>query len=276
MTAIPMSLAMMVGGGTGLAQANSAPQETGSRWRRHTALVAVAAAAVAAALSATRPGTYTLVDAAGTLLMLLLVLGQWWTAYRGQWAMQRWLGIVVFLLFILPVAGVELAAVTAYPGRHSGIAAAAGLAGVAGAALACGVVGGSLAACLLVGPFGDGASAPSQRALRRLLMMVIVMLLLRFILSATMALWPWWDHWGVDSHAPYAAGPPGSLAMEALLIGRYAVGLLLPLAAAALAFRAAGGGQGRCAGALLWLGATSLVIGEACALELSRGTARPF
>jgi hypothetical protein len=267
---------MMVVGGTGLAQANSAPQETGSRWRRHTALVAVAAAAVAAALSATRPGTYTLVDAAGTLLMLLLVLGQWWTAYRGQWAMQRWLGIVVFLLFILPVAGVELAAVTAYPGRHSGIAAAAGLAGVAGAALACGVVGGSLAACLLVGPFGDGASAPSQRALRRLLMMVIVMLLLRFILSATMALWPWWDQWGIDSSAPHAAGPPRNLWTAAMLLGRYAVGGLLPLPLTALAFRAAGRGGRRWVCGLLWLATAALVIGEACALELARATARPF
>ena len=278
MTAIPMSLAMMVVGGVGLAQAIGAPQATGARWRRHTAVLALAAAAVAAALSAMQPGTLSLADAIGTLLMLLLVLGQWMLAYRGRWALQRWLGVEVFLLFTLPVAGVELAAVTAYPGRHSGITITAGLAGVAGAALACGLVGGSLAACLLTGPHarGDAAAAAPNRALRRLLMTVLVLLLLRLLLSATMALWPWWDQWGIDSSAPHAAGPPRNLWTAAMLLGRYAVGGLLPLALTALAFRAAGRGGRRWVCGLLWLATAALVIGEACALELARATARPF
>jgi len=278
MTAIPMSLAMMVVGGVGLAQAIAAPEAAGARWRRHTAVVALAAAAAAAALSATQPGTLSLVEVLGTLLMLLLVLGQWLLAYYGQWALQRWLGIQVFLLFTLPVAGVELAAITAYPGRHSGIALAAGLAGVAGAALACGLVGGALAACLLACPRPRDATdaAPPPRALRRLLIMVLVMILLRLILSATMALWPWWDRWGIDSSAPHAAGPPRNLWTAAMLLGRYAVGVLLPLAVTATAFHAAGRGGRRRACVLLGLATAALVIGEACALELSRATARPF
>jgi hypothetical protein len=275
MTAVPMSLAVMVVGGVGLAQASSDPRATGAAWRRRSSAVAVGAAGAGACLSAGRPGTMATADALAMLVMLLLVVGLWFTAQHGRWEMQRWLGLAVFLLFALPAAGVELGAVTNFPGRHSGISAGAAAAGALGAALACGLVGGSLAAALLFSRRTE-AGPSGARALRRLLALLAVMLLLRLAVTVAMAFWPWWDQWGIDSRAPYADGPHRNLWTAAMLTGRYGLGLLLPLAALAGAFVTAGRESRRWACVLLWLATGLAAVGEVCALELARATARPF
>jgi hypothetical protein len=285
---ILLSLLAMIVAGIGLAQGISPPLAALARWRRRGAALAAGAAGLALALAATRPGTIGPADAAAMALLCLLVLAQWWSACRGWWDTQRWLAVMAYLAFIVPVAGLVLVAMTTYPGRHTGIGLVALAVGAAGAALASGLLGGLCAAGLLVSCAGTG---PAAQALRRLLRLILLLLLLRLALSATMGFWPWWDRWGIDSHAPYGSGPKRDWWTALMLLGRYGIGGLLPLATLRLALTRGGPGTSGVSGppgppgppglrrgmpALVWLTGAAAAAGEGFALVLAAGTARPF
>jgi hypothetical protein len=271
-----LSLAVMIVAGIGLAHAITRPRACDARWRRRGAILALAAAGVAAVLGFIRPGSIRPTDALAIGLLLALAIAQWAAAWRGWWGAQRGAGALVYLAFIAPAAGLQLVAMTAYPGRHSGTDMLTGVTGAIGAALGSALVGGTLAAALI--PPASDCQDGWYETLRGLLLILLVVLFMRLLLSAMLGCWPWWGHWGIDSRAPYARGPRRDWPVAGWLLGRYFIGGIVPAVTMVLTLRLAGrepAPRWRMA-LLLWLTLAAILTGELCARMLAMATSRAF
>jgi len=136
------------------------------------------------------------------------------------------------------------------------------------------LVGGSILTMLLGHAYLTAASEMTQQPFLRLTRSLFIIIMVRGILAAASAGWPWYHHYAVSASADLQSS---NLIWPAMLItARFAVGIIVPAIMVWMAHQCVKIRSNQSATGILYVAGLMLLIGELTAIALWTETALPF
>lgn len=254
--------------GIALSQAMSDPRQVTLRWLRLGGLIEISLLTVAGVVW-TVTGEAFGDDRGHAVVLKVCSVGlafaggcQLMLVQRGWRLAQRIAATVGFLTGAV-LLGVFLLRYMPGYGGVTGL-----LAGVASCAPASGLLGGMLMTMLLGHAYLTAGGEMTQDPFKRLVVMLGVLVILRLVLSVSVALWPWWNQF---DHAGFEA-----MWDTVMIVARYLVGLIVPGVFIYMTYDCVRRRSNQSATGILYVAGVLVILGEGAALALLKSTGLPF
>ena len=257
-----LTVLMMMVGGIGLAQASSQPHQVTPGWLRLGGLIALSLLAVAMTIGVSGPAAHgsanlwlllALTTASFTVQLLSVQLDGGGNVQRVGAAVGFGTSVTLVTLLLEPVRAASL------PGSPWFSLSLT-------ATISCGLLGGSLMTMLLGHQYLSAARL-SQRPFKRLIVLLAALVALRALASVGLGLVPYLRQLESTTLSPWSA---------AMVVARYAVGLLVPGIFLWMVYDCAKRLANQSATGILYVTLVLLIVGEGAALGLIKSTGRLF